>query len=117
MWHALRPFLGTIETAGYSRVRGREHSNRSHACVWPFPTDRGWLAVADGGECAESCKTGDIPLFVAARSYRQERTAVTQALEVAVIERVGSELDSEPDLTICWVCFILPKPMNMSTVK
>ena len=57
-------------------------------------------------------------MFVAAaRSYKQERTAVTQALEVAVIERVGSELDSEPDLTICWVCFILPKPMNMSTVK
>ena len=51
------------------------------------------------------------------RSYKQERTAVTQALEVAVIERVGSELDSEPDLTICSVCFILPKPMNMSTVK
>ena len=51
------------------------------------------------------------------RSYKQERTAVTQALEAAVIERVGSELDSEPDLTICWVCFILPKPMNMSTVK
>ena len=51
------------------------------------------------------------------RSYKQERTAVTQALEVAVIERVGSELDSELDLTICWVCFILPKPMNMSTVK
>ena len=56
-------------------------------------------------------------LFVAARSYKQERTAVTQALEVAAVERVGSELDSEPDLTICWVCFILPKPMNMSTVS
>ena len=27
-------------------------------------------------------------------------TAVTQAIEVAAIERVGSELDSEPDLTI-----------------
>ena len=53
------------------------------------------------------------------RSYKQERTAVTQALEVAVIERVGSELDSEPNLTICLVCFILPKPKfkNMSTVK
>ena len=30
---------------------------------------------------------------------------MTQALEVAAIERAGSELDSEPDLTICWVCF------------
>ena len=28
---------------------------------------------------------------------------MTQALEAAAIERVGSELDSEPDLTICWV--------------
>ena len=34
---------------------------------------------------------------------------VTQALEVAVIERAGSELDSEPDLAICWGCFVLTK--------
>jgi len=51
------------------------------------------------------------------RRYEAFCTAVTQALQVAVIEPASSELDNEPDLTICWVCFILPKPMNMSTVK
>ena len=51
------------------------------------------------------------------RRYEAFFTAVTQALCVAVIERVGSELDSEPNLTICWVCFFWPKPMNLSTVK
>ena len=59
-------------------------------------------------------------LFVAARSYKQERTAVTQVLEVAVIERAGSELDSVPDLTICWVCFFLTKthePEHSEAVK
>ena len=54
-----------------------------------------------------------------ARSYKADFTAVTQALQVAVIEPTinSSELDNELDLTICWVCFFLPKPMNMSTVK
>ena len=41
----------------------------------------------------------------AARRYEAFCMAVTQALQAAVIERVGSELDSEPDLTVCWVCF------------
>ena len=40
------------------------------------------------------------------RRYEAFCTAVTQALEVAAIERVGSELDSEPDLTICWLFFL-----------
>ena len=31
---------------------------RGHGHAWP------WLSLADGGECAESCKTGDIPLFL-----------------------------------------------------
>ena len=55
----------------------------------------------------------------AARSYKADCTAVTQALQVAVIEPTinSSELDNELDLTICWVCFFLPKPMNMSTVR
>ena len=77
--------------------------------------------TANGHFCVKSCPVPPIKFWQSvlrlARSYKQERTAVTQALEVAAIERVGSELDSEPDLTICWVCFILPKPMNMSTVK
>ena len=58
-----------------------------------------------------------VAALLAARSYKADFTAVTQALQVAVIEPTSSELDNELDLTICWVCFILPKPMNMSTVK
>ena len=85
------------------------------------PTADGWPWLT-AESAASHVKQGIFPCFKipvcsCARSYKQERTAVTQALEVAAIERVGSELDSEPDLTICWVCFILPKPMNMSTVK
>ena len=45
------------------------------------------------------------------RSYKADFTAVTQALQVAVIEPTSSELDNELGLTICWVCFFLPKPM------
>ena len=44
----------------------------------------------------------------ALRSYKADFTAVTQALQVAVIEPTSSELDNEPDLTI-WGLFYFAK--------
>ena len=61
-------------------------------------------------EASESSRIGGTGVaYVPQRSYEGKRTAVAQALQVAVIERAGSELDSEPYLTICWVCFFLTK--------
>ena len=42
---------------------------------------------------------------------------IVKMKNIAAEKDHGSELDSEPDLTICWLCFFWPKPMNMSTVK
>ena len=64
----------------------------------------GGTACPDDAECVPPAERALPPA-----QLRRKIKAVTQALEVAVIERAGSELDSEPDLTICWVCLFFTK--------